>query len=215
VLREQAYDRFKERLFSRQLSPGQFVSQRELCELIGVPLGPMREALKRLEAEALVRVYPQRGLQIADINVELIRDAFEIRIVLEKEAARRFAVEGPRELVDGLARATAAIIERAQRKGVSERLLDETMTVDWKMHDCIVAAMNNRIIAEVHRVNSDKIRLIRLNNRYVPDRVVPAMQEHYAVLEAFKQRDPDAAAMAIERHLQVSRRRALGISETP
>jgi DNA-binding GntR family transcriptional regulator len=212
VLRDEAYDRFRERLFSRRLSPGQFVSQRELCDLVGVPLGPMREALKRLEAEALVRVYPQRGLQIADINVDLIRDAFEIRIVLEKEAARRFAVDGPREVVDRLARATAAIIERAQ-DGVSEALLDETMDVDWQLHDCIIAAMGNKIIAEVHRVNSDKIRLIRLNNRYVPQRVVPAMQEHYAVIEAFKKRDADAAAEAIERHLQISRRRALGIPE--
>ena len=42
---------------------------RELCELLDVPLGPTREALKRLEAESLVRLIPQRGIQIADIGL--------------------------------------------------------------------------------------------------------------------------------------------------
>ncbi len=66
--------------------PGQFVSQGELCELLDVPLGPTREALKRLEAESLVRLIPQRGIQIADIGVTLIHEAFEFRTVLELAA---------------------------------------------------------------------------------------------------------------------------------
>src|SRR6187399_164562 len=69
LMREVAYDRFKVELFKRNLAPGQFVSQVELCELLDVPLGPTREALKRLEAESLVRLIPQRGIQIADIGV--------------------------------------------------------------------------------------------------------------------------------------------------
>jgi DNA-binding GntR family transcriptional regulator len=45
LMREVAYDRFKAQLFKRNLVPGQFVSQGELCELLDVPLGPTREAL--------------------------------------------------------------------------------------------------------------------------------------------------------------------------
>src|SRR6187397_1634880 len=90
LMREVAYERFKAQLFKRNLVPGQFVSQGELCELLDVPLGPTREALKRLEAENLVRLIPQRGIQITDIGVKLIREAFEFRIVLEVAAIRRF-----------------------------------------------------------------------------------------------------------------------------
>src|SRR6185369_13600984 len=91
LMREVAYERFKAQLFKRNLAPGQFVSQGELCELLDVPLGPTREALKRLEAESLVRLIPQRGIQIADIGVDLIREAFEFRTILELAAVRTFA----------------------------------------------------------------------------------------------------------------------------
>ena len=91
LMREVAYERFKAQLFKRNLVPGQFVSQGELCDLLDVPLGPTREALKRLEAESLVRLIPQRGIQIADIGVTLIREAFEYRRILELAAVRHFA----------------------------------------------------------------------------------------------------------------------------
>ena len=90
-MREVAYERFKAQLFKRNLVPGQFVSQGELCALLDVPLGPTREALKRLEAESLVRLIPQRGIQIADIGVTLIHEAFEFRAILELAAVRHFA----------------------------------------------------------------------------------------------------------------------------
>ena len=54
--RQLAYDSFMESLSLGRIKPGQMVSQRELCELLSVHLGPMREALKRLEAENVVRL---------------------------------------------------------------------------------------------------------------------------------------------------------------
>src|SRR6185369_12224685 len=105
LMREVAYERFKAQLFKRNLAPGQFVSQVELCELLDVPLGPTREALKRLEAENLVRLIPQRGIQIADIGVTLIREAFEFRTILEVAAIRRFVRSADDSTIDGLSRA--------------------------------------------------------------------------------------------------------------
>src|SRR5256885_14537020 len=109
LMREVAYERFKAELFKRNLAPGQFVSQGELCELLDVPLGPTREALKRLEAESLVRLIPQRGIQITDIGVTLIHEAFEFRIVLETAAIRRFVHSAADATLDELERATTAV----------------------------------------------------------------------------------------------------------
>src|SRR5678810_1184668 len=110
LMREVAYERFKTELFRRNLAPGQFVSQVELCELLDVPLGPTREALKRLEAESLVRLIPQRGIQIADIGVTLIHEAFEFRAVIELAAMRRFVVEASDATLDELERSTRAVL---------------------------------------------------------------------------------------------------------
>ena len=78
-LRLQAYEAIVERLVFRQLLPGQFVTQRELVELCGLPLGPIREAIPRLEADGLIAPLRQRGLQIASIDVRFVRNAYRLR----------------------------------------------------------------------------------------------------------------------------------------
>jgi DNA-binding GntR family transcriptional regulator len=177
LMREVAYERFKAQLFKRNLVPGQFVSQGELCALLDVPLGPTREALKRLEAESLVRLIPQRGIQIADIGVTLIREAFEFRTILEVAAIRRFAVTADAATLDRLAQATRTMLDRLAGGDADGRLLDAALQVDWGMHNVVVESVGNHILTTAHRQNFDKIRMIRLHGR--SPRYLPlAMEEH-------------------------------------
>lgn len=211
LMREVAYDRFKAELFKRNLAPGQFVSQGELCSLLDIPLGPTREALKRLEAESLVKLIPQRGIQITDIGVTLVREAFEFRTVLELAAVRRFVRVADDATIAQLERATTAVLRRMKDgKNSDPRLLDTALQVDWGMHNMIVEAMGNKIMMSAHQQNFDKIKMIRLHGR--SPRYLPlAMEEHLRVIEAMKKRDPDAAQEALERHLECAERRALGL----
>lgn len=211
MLRHKAYERFKERLFAEELKPGQFVSQRELSEIIKIPVGPLREALKRLEAEAFVRLIPQRGIQIADLNVTLLNESFGLRRILELAAARQFAAEAPMALVRQIEGQTARILKRV-RTNPDRETLDEALRVDWMMHDLIIDHLGNKTLSDVHRVNFDKIRIARLHRRFTPERVSPALEEHMAVIAAFRARDCDAAALALDRHLTVAHHRAVGLA---
>lgn len=210
LMREVAYERFKAQLFKRNLVPGQFVSQGELCALLDVPLGPTREALKRLEAESLVKLIPQRGIQITDIGVTLIREAFEFRTILEVAAVRRFVASANDATIDRLATDTRSMLERMKAGEVDTKLLDAALQVDWGMHNQIVESVGNRILMSAHEQNFDKIRMIRLHAR--SPRYLPlAMEEHLAVIDAMQRRDADAAAAALEHHLACAQRRALGL----
>jgi DNA-binding GntR family transcriptional regulator len=211
LMREVAYDRFKAELFRRNLVPGQFVSQGELCELLDVPLGPTREALKRLEAESLVRLIPQRGIQIADIGVTLIHEAFEFRAILELAAVRRFAREADDATIAKLERDTTDMLRRLDGGSNDDpKLIDAALQVDWGMHTMMIDAIGNRILGNAHRQNFDKIKMIRLHGR--SPRYLPlAMEEHLKVIEALKARDPDAAAVALGEHFAGAERRALGL----
>jgi DNA-binding GntR family transcriptional regulator len=211
LMREVAYERFKAQLFKRNLVPGQFVSQGELCALLEIPLGPTREALKRLEAENLVRLIPQRGIQIADIGVTLIHEAFEFRTVLESAAVRTFTLHAPEATLERLERDTRAMRDRLSgSRAPDTRLLDAALQVDWRLHNLVIESMGNRILMSAHQQNFDKIKMIRLHGR--SPRYLPlAMEEHLAVIDAIRRRDPDAAASALERHLQAAERRALGL----
>ena len=210
-LSERAYDAFIKLVHAKELRPGQFVSQRELVTLTGIPLGPMREALHKLEAEGLVELIPQRGIMIAEASPKRIRDAFALRILIEKEAARRFAEGATDSLVTSLEAKHRGVVQRA-RNGIDDALLEHAQAVDWGMHDALVATLDNDLVWGIHRTNSDRIRLIRLDSgRLTQANLMSAMEEHLTVIAACRRRDQEAAAAAIEAHLTTAMRRAMGL----
>jgi DNA-binding GntR family transcriptional regulator len=210
-LRWQAYDRFQQQLLAARIRPGQFVSQRELAALTGLPLGAIREVIPRLEAEGLLVTIPQRGLQIANVDVKLVRNAFQLRLILEREAAAQFAATATDAQLDALERAHRDVVAQAAR-GVTAALLDRAQAVDWGLHDMMIDALGNEIVSAIYRVNSLRIRLIRLDRvTLTTDSLAPAMDEHLALLAALRARDPRRAVAAIEAHLTHARNRALGL----
>jgi len=210
-LRWQAYDRFQQQLLAARIRPGQFVSQRELAALTGLPLGAIREVIPRLEAEGLLITVPQRGLQVANVDVKLVRNAFQLRLTLEKEATAQFALSATDDQLDAVEAAHRDIVRRAA-KGVTPALLDAAQAVDWGLHDAMIDALGNEIISSIYRVNSLRIRLIRLDRVTLnAESLEPAMSEHLALIAALRTRDPAQAIAAIEAHLTHARNRALGL----
>ena len=110
-LRERAYDAFTQHLLRGDIKPGQFVSQRELVALTGHPLGAIRELIPRLEAEGLIVTVPQRGLQILPVDISLIRNAFQFRLILEREAVAAFTQNASDEAIERLETAHRAIVD--------------------------------------------------------------------------------------------------------
>jgi DNA-binding GntR family transcriptional regulator len=213
-LREKAYDAFKQHLLARDIVPGQFVSQRELVELTGLPLGAIRELVPRLEAEGLIRTVPQRGMQIAHIDVPLIRDAFQFRLFIEKEAMALFVERAQDAAVAALVEGHRSVLQRALTQEVTPALIAEAQAVDWGFHDSVVDALGNEIVAKAYRVNAIKIRLIRQEHIRIHDQiVVPVMQEHMLILEALERRDARAAVAALDAHINRARDRALGLDD--
>ena len=210
-LRAHAYSSFTRRLLARDIEPGQIVSQRQLVALTGMPLGAVREMIPRLEADGLIRTVPKRGLQVLSIDLALIRDAFQLRRLLEGEAFARYAETAPADEIAELAEAHRSIAAEA-RGGVDAGLLERAQRLDWSLHDRVVDALGNRIVSDIHRVNAIKIRLIRnADTRLLPELVLSVMDEHLSVLDALGARDPAAARAAIEAHIDGAKARALAV----
>jgi DNA-binding GntR family transcriptional regulator len=211
-LREQAYDSFTRHLLARDVRPGQFISQRELVELTGLPLGAIRELVPRLEAEGLIKTVPQRGMQVAHIDINLIRDAYQFRLFLEREAVALFTERAPGEVLAKLRADHERVLERVTREGNTPEVVAEAQAVDWGMHDTIIDALGNEIISKAYRVNAIKTRLIRAELVRIDPVVAPVMREHLGILEAIETRDGAKAAAAISAHIENARTRAMGIS---
>jgi len=210
-LRQQAYEAFKERLLSRDIRPGQFLSQRELVAITGLPLGAIRELIPRLEADGLIKTAPQRGMQIAHVDLDLIRNAFQLRLILEREATVAFCRNASDDLIREL-RDQHVAVQREAENGVTPELLQRAQHIDWAFHDTMIDALGNSLIASTYRVNSIKIRLIRQEDtRMLPELVTSVMREHMRILDALVARDERASLEAIEAHIDIARRRALGV----
>lgn len=210
-LRDKAYDSFTERLLSREIKPGQFVSQRELVEITGIPLGPIRELIPRLEAEGLITTIPQRGMQVAHVDLNLIRNAYQFRLFLEAPATALFALNRDDAEIAALRAAHEAIIRRAEA-GERESLIADAEATDRALHERIIDHLDNEIIANAFRVNWIKIKLIRQNEtKLYADLVIPVMRDHLRVIEAIERRDADAAVAAMTDHINASRSRAIDI----
>ena len=163
-LRRLAYDRFKDALFTGAIRPGEFLSQREICEVLDVPLGPLREALKGLEAERIVTLLPKRGIRVVSVNEAMLTEAFEARAVIEGYAIRRYVKEAEATELQHLTKATRSFIRRfrAGRQG-DPALLRERSDIDFLLHDTIVKCLANPFLENAYYRSTEFVRLFRLN----------------------------------------------------
>ena len=211
-LRARAYDSFQQQIVKANIRPGQFVSQRELMQLLGMPMGAVRELIPRLEAEGLLKTVPQRGLQVAHVDLKLINNAFQLRRLLECEAASRFVTTVSDQELAVIQQAHLDIVRRARSAAIDDTLLKDATAIDWGLHDMMIDALGNELISEVYRINSLRVRLIRLEDSTLSAAVlIPAMDEHLWFIEALKRRDAQAVVERVCHHIESAHRRVLGL----
>jgi DNA-binding GntR family transcriptional regulator len=214
--RARAYQGFTQQILNGGIRSGQFISQRELMTLLDMPLGAVREMIPRLEAAGLIRTVPQRGLQIAHVDLKLIRNAFQVRSMIEHEAIRHFVHIASDEELEQVESDHRDILRRASATPVDGRLLDDAQALDWGLHDRMVDALGNEIVSEIYRVNSLRIRLIKLDSSVItPARLIPAMEEHMRFIAALRGRDASGATALLEAHIRSARDRVLAAPMEP
>jgi DNA-binding GntR family transcriptional regulator len=211
MMRTEVYRQFKQCLFSGELKPGQFVSQRELASLFGAPLSPVREAIRQLECEQLIRVFPQRGIQIVESDPKTINDGHDYRLLLEANAVRNFALNAPLENIAQIRRKTEAAIDALLRKPEDNDVLKAALETAWDFHEAIVDFQGNSIISHHYRLNSARIRLFRSSSDQPRNFLVPSLRHHLLILDACAKRDVDEAVRLIAEDVESSRAIILGL----
>lgn len=204
-----AYERFRQALFDGRLRPGQFVSQRELVALLGLSIGALRELLPRLELEGLLRVMPQRGIQITQIDLPMIRQAFQMRMAIEREAVLTATRKLDDSVLDEQEALHRAIVEEV-KVNPNASLFERGQQVDDGFHQLLIASMQNDLLTQAYAVNAIRIRLIKLDRVTLSAAVLPAaFADHLAIISAIRSRDAHAAMDAMDRHMMNARERAL------
>lgn len=199
LMADQAYDRLIVMLRAGDLNSGRFVSMPALVELIGFPLSATREAVKRAESRGLVSVLPKRGVEVMGAEPKLTRDCLDLRAILDQEGARRLIAGGVALGLQEL-RATHEEVLAAARRALTPDLPQWAMATDLSLHDALSAGLGNPLAAEAYAVNRDKVAVIQNTRPFLADRVISAMEEHLAIIDALERRDAEAATAAIRHH---------------
>ncbi|MFO1210394.1 MAG: GntR family transcriptional regulator [Amaricoccus sp.] len=202
---DQAYARLVAVLRDGTLGAGQFVSMPGLVAMLDLPLAATREAVKRADVDGLVSVLPKRGVLVMPASPEATRDCMDLREMLDAEGARRLVARGgPLPLAD-LRRSHEALVEEAER-AITPDLPRRAIATDLTLHDALAAGLANPLAAEAYRVNRDRVAVIQNVRPFLPDRIVPAMREHLAIIDALERRDAEAAVAAIAVHYRATLR---------
>jgi DNA-binding GntR family transcriptional regulator len=212
-LGQMAYRRFKEALFDRRIDPGAFLSQGDLVRLLDVPLAPLREALQRLQAEGLVTIKARAGIEISKPDIVLVRNTYQLRLILERAAVRRFAETATMDLIEDLERRHVATIEGVRGREVSRDEARRIEALDGDFHRTVIDCLGNPLVGRAYAQTYDYIQFIRIDRHYglSAPLVLRTMTEHLDIIAAYKARDADRAEEALETHFARAMQRAMGL----
>jgi len=206
-----AYARILENLFDRQLPAGAFVSQNDLVALLGIPVGPLRDALRVLEAEGVLKIHPRSGIEFVKPGLELTRATYQFRTIIERAAVRLFAETAPPELLDKLRTEHAALIAKVASGEIDLEKLLEFERLEARLHNSIVGIMSNPLIDSSYRRMHNYLRLVRLDRRLTAPLALRSLHEHLQIIDACIARDPDRAEAALRGHFMEALQRHMGI----
>lgn len=184
-------------IMSGRLVPGQRLVEAELTSNLGVSRGPVREAFRRLSAEGLIEIVPNRGAVVRRLSLEEALELFEIRTELEALAARRAAEnmkDAPiREAFNG---AIAAIWSVAPRHSTVDYLQE-----NQRFHAAIMAASGNNQLVKLHQQLHLSLILAQINSSLSSHIISASLNEHRLIASAICARDSQAADQAVREHL--------------
>jgi GntR family transcriptional regulator, rspAB operon transcriptional repressor len=194
---QSVYRELFNRILTGELPTGSVVSEKQLAETLGVSRTPVHNAVLQLVKDGLVTQEANHRPVIGRVSEADVEEIFDMRRLLEGEAARRAASRMDRATLARLRAAADELAKKGKRSGALARWAD----FDDQFHEAIAAACgSSRLAADIRRYRMVHHALNRL--RMTEDLIPQALQEHVAILAGLESRDAERAAAAMDEHLR-------------
>lgn len=203
-VRSKVVETLRGAITSGRFVPGQRLVEKDLCDLLGVSRPSVREALRELESEGLINTVPNRGPLVTRLSARDAASIYEARGMLEALAAKLFAERATDAEVRTLA-GTVDALEAAYASDDVERVL----VAKKAFYDVLLDGAQNVVIPSLLRTMNARITQLRRVSLSSTQRLPDSIREIRAVLDAIRDRDPEAAFQASLRHIEQASRSAL------
>lgn len=200
VFREEIRNAIKDAIFSGRLQPGDRIIETFWAKELGVSQGPVREAIRDLEASGLVETIPFKGSRVRVMTDKDIHDNYEVRICLESHSIRNaiqlISNEEMDQLIETLHTALLEMQECAQAAD-----LQRFTECDTRFHRAIINATDNRVLLRLWEQ-------CNMRNWFLFSSLTDAqslqtiLSDHVQICGAIQNRDADAATCILEHHLK-------------
>ncbi|MER5435766.1 GntR family transcriptional regulator [Streptomyces sp. NPDC002588] len=211
-LRQQVLDVLRQAILSFHYAPGQRLIERELVEEIGVSRTTIREVLRELAAEGLVKTIPQKGAVVVVPSPQEALELYELRAALEALAVRRFTEVASDEQVAELRAAFEQLAEAAGGDGGNTLRI---LKAKDQFYDALLRGCGNRSVHATLSGVQARLSLLRATSLAQPGRTARSVQELRTVIEAVEARNAEAAVRACNHHIEQAKRAGLeGLSAT-
>ncbi len=204
------YDKIKQDIVLARLQPGEPLLEEDLAKRLQVSRTPIREALRKLNHDGMVRIVPNKGAFVRVLTPRDIREIYEVREALESFAAAQAATSLSDEQLGSLYRVAKNLKRRAARLGYKE------VRDAWEMlrQMMIVAADNERMRMILATVN-DQVETARHYSSAPPGRIKELVADFLSVIEALQARSSVRAQKLLQNHLSKSKRVLLQMFGSP
>ena len=214
---ERVYRIIQDLILTRQLQPGEAVTEVGLAEKLKVSRTPVREALNILEKDGLIVTHNRRK-RVYVLTIQELANIFDLKISLEGSVASWAAQRGTkaqRKKLEGALKTMQRIAKDAAKKPEThqEKILDAWLTADRSLHDTLFEMADNQKAAQIISNLNTQWHRLRVAIYALEGRIEKAYVEHEKFVTAILDQDPDAAQSAMRQHLENLKKELIKILE--
>lgn len=196
-LHDELLGRLRKMIISGAFLPGEKIPERQLCDQFGVSRTPLREALKVLAAEGLVQLAPNRGAMIATLSADEMEECLAISSAIEALTAELACANITDAEIEKI-KALHAVMVADHRAGD----LDAFLATNREIHESIVAAARNPMLASIYDTLFFRIGRTRVHPHYSSERLEGAVAEHEEIMSVLEARQGKRLAELLQHHLE-------------
>lgn len=199
---DSAYRAIRDGILAREFPQGSHITARQLAEATGLSRTPVREAMRRLDAEGLIKLIPNRGAFVARWSEDEINHIYELRVLLESFAAQTAADRISEEERDHLGELADEMSRLVEQRPID---VDAIAEVNNRFHKGLLEACGNTRLRDLLGTITEVPLQLSTFRRYSVDELRRSAAQHAELVAALHARDPDWARSVMTAHIRSAR----------